>query len=102
MRISLAALLLVACASPESADPAPVPAPVVLDSLIHQPNPEDLDCGINCEPFSTEACEGGKVRTCDPSGLTYDGCGVASWEPKPSTCAKGTKCVHRCPGCNMG
>ena len=72
------------------------------DIVIHQPDPEDLDCGINCEPWSTRECEGGKTQVCSEEGLTWGICGATDRQPKPSSCAKGTRCVSRCPGCNMG
>lgn len=94
-------LALLGCSDPAQAT-APPPEAVELPSAYYQPDPEDLDCGIGCEPYSTLPCEGGAVAVCAPSGLTYGRCGASDWAPAPSACPEGTRCVRRSPGGNMG
>ena len=100
------ALSLLGCADDAAAPRAAPGGPSQASPLTYQPDPEDTDCGVNCEPYSARSCDlpggGTAAEVCDPSGLAYSKCGSTDWKPGPSLCAKGTKCVQRCPWCNLG
>lgn len=101
MRLTIALLALLGCSPPE-APAEPVEPSIALPSARYQPDPEDLDCGVNCEPGASIACEGGAMAVCAPSGLAYGRCGASDWAPAPSACPAGTACGRRSPGGNLG
>lgn len=103
--LALWPLILLGCSS----DP-PSPSPSQSQErqsyeIVPEIDPEDVYCGEHCEPYSSSSCTAvdGKEsqKVCSPGGF-WGSCGGTDWEPRPSQCAKGTQCVHRCSGCNMG
>lgn len=63
-------------------------------------DPEDVTCGVLCEPGSVRECGGigPGVETCAPSGMGWSVCGYDGFPRAESICAKGTKCVIRPSG----
>lgn len=101
------ALCLAACADNAASPPEQAPAASQeLKPGAYQPDPEDIDCGVNCEPYSARPCDlsggGTAAQVCGPTGLGYSACGGQDWQPQKSACGEGTRCVKRSPTGNLG
>lgn len=94
------ALLLLACSDPAPSEPRPPEPETELAPAYAQQDPEDVFCGVGCEPGSTRPCGDGSggLETCDPSGMGWSACGYSGFPRLESRCAEGTICRPRPSG----
>jgi hypothetical protein len=92
------ALALLSCGETGAGAPsAPAASEFQLEPIVPRVDPEDVFCGVTCEPGSSRPCGAG-IEVCDPTGVGWGACGADDYKPAPSLCAKGTVCRRRPSG----